>query len=30
MADTVERLASETRRLVRKGEARHPVPETPA
>jgi formiminotetrahydrofolate cyclodeaminase len=30
IADTVERLASQTRELVRKGDARGPLPETPA
>ncbi len=30
IADAVERLAAETRQLVRKGEARDPLPETPA
>jgi len=30
IADVVERLAAQTRELVRKGEARDPLPETPA
>lgn len=30
IADTVDRLAAQTRELVRKGEARGPLPETPA
>ena len=30
LADTVERLAAQTRELVRQGEARDPLPETPA